>query len=122
MISLLKPFKLVLIDEFLSDLDVIRRDRIFDYLKKECKLRNGSIIYATHVFDDLDNWMNKVVFINNGKCEDKINISDFKNGNSLYQAVKSKLLSNNLQEEDKEIDKKLLGCAGGYTNGRLIEL
>ena len=63
-----------------------------------------------------------VVFINNGKCEDKINISDFKNGNSLYQAVKSKLLSNNLQEEDKEIDKKLLGCAGGYTNGRLIEL
>ena len=44
------------------------------------------------VFDDLDNWMNKVVFINNGKCEDKINISDFKNGNSLYQAVKSKLL------------------------------
>ena len=52
MLGLLKPFKFLIIDEFLNELDVVIRDRFFKYLTKECKMRNGAIIYATHVFDD----------------------------------------------------------------------
>ena len=55
--------RLILADEFLSELDIVVRDNMFHYLKKECKLRNGSIIYATHVFDDLDQWMDSVVSV-----------------------------------------------------------
>ena len=120
MIALLKPFRLVIIDEFLSEIDIVVRDKMFHYLKKECKLRNGSLIYATHVFDDLDQWMDSVVYISNGTCEDKIDMKTFKQDKSLYQAVKEKLL------QDKEmkleaLDRKLLGGAGGYTNGRLLD-
>tara|TARA_B100001063_G_scaffold246747_1_gene287381 strand:- start:109 stop:909 length:801 start_codon:yes stop_codon:yes gene_type:complete len=119
MIALLKPFRLVIIDEFLSELDIVVRDKMFHYLKKECKLRNGSIIYATHVFDDLDRWMDCVVYISNGTCEDKIDMKTFKQDKSLYQAVKEKLLQDK-EMEIEALDTKLLGGAGGYTNGRLL--
>ena len=119
MIALLKPFKLVLIDEFLSELDIVIRDKVFQYLKKECKLRNGSIIYATHVFDDLDNWMDSVVYISNGVCENKIDMKYFIENTTLYNAVKNKLL-NDKQLKLEQLDTSLFGGAGGYTNGRLI--
>ena len=120
MIALLKPFRLVIIDEFLSELDIVVRDKMFHYLKKECKLRNGSLIYATHVFDDLDQWMDSVVYISNGTCEDKIDMKTFKQDKSLYQAVKEKLLQDK-EMEIEALDTKLLGGAGGYTNGRLLD-
>ena len=121
MIALLKPFRLVLIDEFLSELDIVVRDNMFHYLKKECKLRNGSIIYATHVFDDLDQWMDNVVYISNGTCQDKIDMNTFKQGKSLYQAVKEKLIQDK-EVEIEPLDRKLFGGAGGYTNGRLLDI
>ena len=121
MIALLKPFRLVLIDESLSELDIVVRDNMFHYLKKECKLRNGSIIYATHVFDDLDQWMDNVVYISNGTCQDKIDMNTFKQGKSLYQAVKEKLIQDK-EVEIEPLDRKLLGGAGGYTNGRLLDI
>lgn len=121
MIALLKPFKVVIIDEFLSELDVVVRDKMFSYLKKECKLRKGSIIYATHVFDDLEQWIDKVVYISNGTCQNKIHISSFTNGKTLYQAVKDKLLKSE-QVPLVPLDTKLLGTAGGYTNGRLLDI
>ena len=36
MLGLLKPFKFLIIDEFLNELDVVIRDRFFKYLTKEC--------------------------------------------------------------------------------------
>lgn len=121
MIALLKPFKVVIIDEFLSELDVVVRDKMFTYLKKECKLRKGSIIYATHVFDDLEQWIDKVVYISNGRCQNKINISTFTEGKTLYQSVKDKLLETE-QLSLETLDSKLFGPAGGYTSGRLLDI
>ena len=77
MLGLLKPFKFLLIDEFLNDLDVVIRDRFFNYLTKECKLRNGAIIYATHVFDNLYNWANNVIYMSNGECTNCENMENF---------------------------------------------
>lgn len=121
MIALLKPFKVVIIDEFLSELDVVVRDKMFTYLKKECKLRKGSIIYATHVFDDLEQWIDMVVYISNGRCQNKINISTFTKGKTLYQSVKDKLLETE-QLSLETLDSKLFGPAGGYTSGRLLDI
>ena len=77
MLALLKPFKLLIIDEFLNELDVVIRDRFFSYLNKECELRNGAIIYATHIFDNLEKWINKVIYISNGVCTEKKKFNHF---------------------------------------------
>lgn len=61
--KLLKPFKLAIIDEFAADLDIFSRKRFFDYLTKECSERGASIVFATHIFDQVDLWATHVAFM-----------------------------------------------------------
>ena len=87
MLALLKPFKLLIIDEFLNELDVVVRDNFYKYLIKECKIRKGAIIYATHIFDNLDKWCNKIIYISNGNCKNKVSMETF--NSSKQVALKS---------------------------------
>jgi len=63
MIKLLRPFQLCIIDEFAADLDIFSRSRFFKYLTKECKERGASVVYATHIFDQADEWATHVTFM-----------------------------------------------------------
>jgi CCR4-NOT complex subunit CAF16 len=120
LLALLKPFKLLIIDEFLYELDIVIRDRFFKYLDKECQLRKSAIIYATHIFDNLDKWANNVIYISNGKCDDKINISKFDINNNLYLSVKEKLANDYKYTLIKtNIDPLKYGPQYGYSSGRL---
>jgi CCR4-NOT complex subunit CAF16 len=55
-LALLRPFKILLLDEVTVSLDVIVRMDLLAFLKKESESRNATIIYATHIFDGLDDW------------------------------------------------------------------
>jgi len=118
MLGLLKPFKLLFIDEFTNELDVVVRDRFFNYLNKECKLRNGSIIYATHIFDGIEDWATHVVYISNGNTQEKQTISEFNTSKNLYHSVKNKMVNENNQEINLIIDHKKIGKQGGWESGR----
>lgn len=125
MLSLLKPFRLVLIDEFINELDVVVRDRFFKYLVKECRQRNGSIIYATHVFDNLEEWITHVYYMNQGHMEKKVTLKEFNISNNLYHSVKNKLLqepNQNVFEKEKTFEEKqkIYGKQLGYASGRLL--
>lgn len=61
--KLLKPFKLAIIDEFAADLDIFSRNRFLDYLSKECAERGASVVFATHIFDQIDNWATHIAFM-----------------------------------------------------------
>jgi CCR4-NOT complex subunit CAF16 len=61
--KLLKPFKLAIIDEFAADLDIFSRNRFMDYLTKECAERGASVVFATHIFDQVDNWATHIAFM-----------------------------------------------------------
>lgn len=63
MIKMLRPFQLCVIDEFAADLDIFSRQRFFDYLSKECKERSASVIYCTHIFDQVDTWASHITFM-----------------------------------------------------------
>lgn len=63
MFKLLKPFKIAIIDEFAADLDIFSRNRFFDYLTKECEERGASVVFATHIFDQVDLWATHVAFM-----------------------------------------------------------
>lgn len=47
---------LFLLDEITTDLDVIVRQNLLTFLKMESQIRGSTIIYATHIFDGLDDW------------------------------------------------------------------
>ena len=61
--KLLKPFKLAIIDEFAADLDIFSRNRFLAYLSKECEERGASVVFATHIFDQIDNWATHIAFM-----------------------------------------------------------
>ena len=63
MIKLLKPFQVCIIDEFVSDLDILSRSQFFDYMSRECETRGASVIYATHIFDLADSWASHIAFM-----------------------------------------------------------
>ncbi|KAH0469371.1 hypothetical protein IEQ34_000929 [Dendrobium chrysotoxum] len=67
--GLLKPFKVLLLDEITVDLDVLVRANLLIYLKKECEIRGATIIYATHIFDGLEDWPSHLVYVAHGKLQ-----------------------------------------------------
>ncbi|KAM0043522.1 putative P-loop containing nucleoside triphosphate hydrolase [Helianthus debilis subsp. tardiflorus] len=58
--GLLKEFK-VLLDEITIDLDVLAKADLLTFLKKECEELGATIIYATHIFDGLENWPSQIL-------------------------------------------------------------
>lgn len=64
--GLMKPWKLLLLDEVTVDLDVLVRDKLLDFLKRECAERDCCVFYATHIFDGLGDWATHVVHITKG--------------------------------------------------------
>lgn len=48
------------------DLDVLVRSDLLDFLTEESKTRNATILYATHIFDGLDNFPTHISHMRNG--------------------------------------------------------
>merc|ERR1719261_1149642 len=63
MLKLLRPFRLCLVDEFAVELDILARKRLMDYLGAECEVRGAAVVYATHIFDQMDEWATHIAFM-----------------------------------------------------------
>ncbi|OEU20138.1 P-loop containing nucleoside triphosphate hydrolase protein [Fragilariopsis cylindrus CCMP1102] len=69
MIGLVRPFKILLLDEITTSLDVCVRQDLLQWLVKESEERGATILYATHIFDGLDEWASDLFYLTNkGKC------------------------------------------------------
>lgn len=49
--KLLKPSKVLLLDEITTDLDLLARQDLLVFLREESELRGVTIVYCTHIFD-----------------------------------------------------------------------
>uniref|UniRef100_A0A803PVW1 ABC transporter domain-containing protein n=1 Tax=Cannabis sativa TaxID=3483 RepID=A0A803PVW1_CANSA len=67
--GLLKPFKVLLLDEITVDLDVLARADLLKFLRKECEEKGATIIYATHIFDGLEDWPSHIVYVAKGTLQ-----------------------------------------------------
>ncbi|KAG5417591.1 CAF16 [Candida metapsilosis] len=77
--GLIKPWKLLLLDEVTIDLDVVVRSKLLNYLKSECLQRNCTVVYATHIFDGLGNeWCDRLLHIDSGLLLNDVNMSQVK--------------------------------------------
>eukprot|EP00980_Cylindrotheca_fusiformis_P018211 scaffold5901_cov116-Cylindrotheca_fusiformis.AAC.4 len=69
MLGLIRPFKILLLDEITTSLDVCVRQDLLRWLVRESEERKATILYATHIFDGLDDWASNLFYLTNeGKC------------------------------------------------------
>ena len=118
-LNLIKPFKICLLDEITVNLDLLVKDRLMNYLKKETETRECTIIYVTHIFDGLNDWCSDIIYLKKNKEMSIIS-------NNEITDIYSYLLKSFNQEENDEMEKAELDIdkdmknAGGYSHGVLI--
>mmetsp|Transcript_16751 Transcript_16751/g.52376 ORF Transcript_16751/g.52376 Transcript_16751/m.52376 type:complete len:234 (-) Transcript_16751:545-1246(-) len=63
LLGLVRPFSILLLDEVTTCLDVIVRQDLLQWLRKETETRAATVVYATHIFDGLDDWPTHIHFL-----------------------------------------------------------
>jgi CCR4-NOT complex subunit CAF16 len=66
LLKLLRPYRVLLLDEVTTHLDVIARTDFLSFLREESELRGATILYATHIFDGLEDWATDMVYLSAG--------------------------------------------------------
>ncbi|XP_048236081.1 ABC transporter I family member 20 isoform X1 [Ricinus communis] len=109
--GLLKPFKVLLLDEITVDLDVLARADLLKFLRKECEERGATIIYATHIFDGLEEWPSHIVYVAHGKLQLAMPMAEVKeiSNLSLMRTVESWLRKERDEERKRRKERKASG-------------
>jgi CCR4-NOT complex subunit CAF16 len=68
--GLLRPWTVLLLDEITVDLDLLSRSNFLAFLKRETEARACTIVYATHILDNLAQWPTHLVHMHLGKVKD----------------------------------------------------
>ncbi|EER29028.1 CCR4-NOT regulatory complex component [Coccidioides posadasii str. Silveira] len=68
--GLLRPWNLLLLDEITVDLDLLSRANFLAFLRRETEIRPCTILYATHILDNLANWPTHLVHMHMGQVRD----------------------------------------------------
>eukprot|EP00538_Stauroneis_constricta_P011713 CAMPEP_0119561878 /NCGR_PEP_ID=MMETSP1352-20130426/18892_1 /TAXON_ID=265584 /ORGANISM="Stauroneis constricta, Strain CCMP1120" /LENGTH=343 /DNA_ID=CAMNT_0007610179 /DNA_START=289 /DNA_END=1320 /DNA_ORIENTATION=- len=140
LLGLIRPFKILLLDEVTTSLDVCVRQDLLRWLVRESEERKATILYATHIFDGLDDWASHLFYMtDSGNCGWQGKMEDL----DVYQKLKAEnhpakmlniaehWLRKELEENRRknklekahgagmEIDPK--DRQGGYASGRNIK-
>ena len=67
--GLLRPWRVLLLDEITVDLDLLSRSNFLTFLRKETESRPCTIVYATHIFDNLVSWPTHLVHMHLGEIK-----------------------------------------------------
>lgn len=79
--GLLRPWTVLLLDEITVDLDLLSRSNFLAFLKRETEARPCTIIYATHILDNLAQWPTHLVHMHLGTVREWGTMSDFEVSN-----------------------------------------
>ncbi|KAK7741059.1 CCR4-NOT regulatory complex component [Cytospora paraplurivora] len=64
--GLVRPWTVLLLDEITVDLDVLSRAEFLAWLKRETEVRECTVVYATHILDNLAGWPTHLVHMHLG--------------------------------------------------------
>jgi CCR4-NOT complex subunit CAF16 len=67
--GLLRPWTVLLLDEITVDLDLLSRRNFLQFLRRETESRACTIVYATHILDNLADWPTHLVHMSLGKVK-----------------------------------------------------
>lgn len=102
--GLLRPWSILLLDEITVDLDLLSRSNFLHFLKCETEKRACTIVYATHILDNLAEWPTHLVHMSMGRVKewgsvDKFDIESLpKTGNSQLGQLVLQWLTEDLKE------------------------
>ena len=97
-LALMHEPKILILDEPTSGLDPIMQNTFHDILKKE-KEKGTTILYSSHILNEVSNICDRVGFIKDGKIIKEDTINNIKRDNYTYLKIKS--------EEIDKIKKEL---------------
>lgn len=131
--GLVRPWSILLLDEITVDLDLLSRSNFLGFLKSETETRPCTIVYATHILDNLAQWPSHLVHMHLGKVKEwgaieKFNISQVpQSGNSQLGELVLQWLKEDLKErgprkgmpEQGKTYESLEG-KGGYGNEKKV--
>lgn len=80
--GLVRPWKVLLLDEVTVDLDLVTRVGFLEWLKRETMGvheggREATVVYATHIFDGLGRWPDWVVHVAGGGVRRQGRVEEF---------------------------------------------
>lgn len=103
--GLLRPWRILLLDEITVDLDLLSRANFLNFLQRETEQRACTIVYATHILDNLATWPTHLVHMHLGQVKEFGEVSSFsvenvptKSGNSQLGELVLKWLKEDLAE------------------------
>lgn len=76
--GLIRPWRILLLDEITVDLDLLSRSNFLAFLKRETEIRPCTIVYATHILDNLAQWPSHLVHMHLGQVKDWGDMAKFK--------------------------------------------
>ncbi|KAJ6515913.1 P-loop containing nucleoside triphosphate hydrolase protein [Mycena sanguinolenta] len=65
--GLMTPYDVLLLDEVTVDLDVLVRDDLLQFLRRDSEERGATILYATHIFDGLNHFPTHIAHMSFGR-------------------------------------------------------
>lgn len=68
--GLIRPWRVLLLDEITVDLDLLSRSNFLAFLKRETEVRACTIVYATHILDNLALWPTHLVHMHMGRVKE----------------------------------------------------
>lgn len=104
--GLLRPWSILLLDEITVDLDLLSRSNFLQFLKRETETRPCTIVYATHILDNLAEWPTHLVHMSLGTVKKWGSIEGFyekkaeisRTGNSQLGELVLQWLQEDLEE------------------------
>jgi CCR4-NOT complex subunit CAF16 len=102
--GLVRPWRILLLDEITVDLDLLSRSNFLAFLKRETETRACTIVYATHILDNLADWPTHLVHMSMGKVKEWGPMNEFNlantglTGNSRLGELVLGWLKDDLQE------------------------
>ncbi|KAF2502185.1 ABC transporter-like protein [Lophium mytilinum] len=91
--GLLRPWTVLLLDEITVDLDLLSRSNFLGFLKRETEIRKCTIVYATHILDNLAQWPTHLVHMSLGKVKKWGSMTEF----DLVSDTKDRVVTGNSQ-------------------------
>jgi CCR4-NOT complex subunit CAF16 len=85
-LHLLHRHELLLLDEVTTDLDLVARADLLKFLRRETVEREATILYATHIFDALEEWATHLALLEDGRMRTMQAIDDIKELRDLREA------------------------------------
>lgn len=127
--GLLRPWTVLLLDEITVDLDLLSRSNFLAFLKRESEIRMCTIVYATHILDNLAQWPTHLVHMHIGKVKEwgSMDIFDVvgtrSSGNSQLGELVLEWLKDDLRDRGPRVSRASEGKTyeshegkGGYGN------